>query len=110
MTKSQHISLSRQWLRKVVKCRREIIVRKNKGRPDTPEMEKAIRHISYHAENIRDFNTMLQFLQNPKNIDLLKLIIPTNKGAYWEEHESFVFEGNLILGRATKQMEITFNS
>lgn len=108
MTKSQHIAFSRKWIQKIVNYRRALIYRKNKGRPDGPEMEKALKHMAYHAANIREFDKMLNLLQKPKNIEKLKLIIPANKPEWWVEHEHLVFEGNLILGKVTKQMEISF--
>jgi hypothetical protein len=100
--------MCRAWIRKIIKHRRGLLRRNNPGRKGTPEMESAIKHMAYWAENTKTLDRMLVFLSAPKNVDRLTLIIPKNKPEWWAEHEHLIFQGNVILGKTTKQFEINF--
>jgi hypothetical protein len=108
MNKLQHIKETKTFLRKVVLYRRNLL-RMNAGKNINAEMVKTMAEIDYFLGTIKSFDQMMNYIgrlgvqQRIKNE-----IIPKNKKAWFDELDRLVLQGNILQGKATKQMKLSY--
>ena len=107
MNKLLHLKLTKQYLRKVVSYRKNL-VRMNAGKKPTGKMISAMVTIPYAISRIDNFDRMLNYISMQKvQQDIIELI-PSNKPTWKAELENLIFEGNILAGKIAKQRELNF--
>lgn len=109
MNKLQHLKQTKQFLRKTVRHRRQLL-RMGYGRPDSVELAKAIAEVEYQAGNIPSFDRMMNYLDMQKTHDSIGLIIPKNKQKWHDELRRLINQGHALQGKTStaKQAEFSF--
>lgn len=109
MNKLQHLHQCKHFLRKIIKCRRNLL-RMRKGRPENAEMVKTLAEVEYNLGAIDSFDRMMNFLgQRGVRERLKNEIIPKNKKTWAKELDLLVYRGDVLQGRIAKQLELTYN-
>lgn len=108
MNKLIHLKMTKQFLRKVVKYRRDL-QRFGHGKKVTTTMVSTMQHVEYLVAGIDSFDRMLEYISRREVQQQVIELIPSNKRAAWvTELEHLVIEGKILAGQLTKQYEIDF--
>lgn len=102
MTKLDHLKATRQFLHKVVNCRKALI-RLNHGKHASENMVKTMASIGYLLPLINNFDRMQNWIaQKGMQVNILELI-PSNKTKWKTELQHLISEGNILQGRHINQ-------
>lgn len=107
MEKITHLKMCRQWLRKVVTYRRNLI-RLNKGKHCSANMVRTMAEVDYRIKDIDSFDRMMSWIKQKGVQYNLTELVPSNKPTWKVELEHLVFEGNILQGTVARQTELSF--
>lgn len=107
MNKLAHLKKSKQFLRKVVKYRRDLL-KNNYGKQATESMVKSMAAIPFHISRIVSFDQMMRYLGRQDVQGNIKELIPSNKKQWHEELDYLVTSGEILQGRRVVQREFSF--
>lgn len=107
MNKLQHLKTCKTYLRKVMKCRRNLL-RLGYGKPENPELIKTMSEIDYYLGTIDSFDRMMNYISQQGVKLRIFEIIPKNKNIWRDEYDKLVLHGMILQGKITRQKELAF--
>jgi len=107
MNKLQHLKKSKQFLRKVLNYRRNLL-RRNAGKHASVNMVKTMAEIDYFLPVIVSFDRMANYLSRVTVQQNIRELIPSNKNCWKQELAELVNEGYRLKYKIGKQLELTY--
>jgi len=107
MNKLQHLKKSKQFLRKVISYRRNLL-RMNKGKNCTVTMVKTMAEIDYYLPGFVSFDNMMNYLGRLSVQNNIYELIPSNKKVWKDELRQLVSEGMALKLQRGKQLEFSY--
>lgn len=108
MNKLEHLKAVKDFFRKIIRYRNILLNNKQSGRPDSVELAMAMFELKYQAGSIVSFDQMMQYISQQQKRNMVFKIIPSNKHAWREEFDRFVYLGMVLQGKIAheKQLQI----